>query len=114
MGKIDVSVDMYYAMAAIAYKYKISLGEVRTTLIRSTLERDFGFSCDHPEERIIVSKKHRYYCAGCWRFMRKMRRLRPKSNEPFYYFTPKKTFLEEIKEQENPMAGLRPDQRGGE
>lgn len=106
---------MYYAMAAIAWKHKISIGEVKITLLRSVLERDHGFTCDHPDDKLRVSHSHRYYCSGCWRFMRKMRRISPKPGQDVYYFIPKKTFMDEIASDTNDlMAGLKPDQRGGE
>ena len=43
-----------------------------------------------------------------------MRRPNPKKYEAFDYFVPQKTFLELMREENDPLLGLQPDQRGGE
>lgn len=111
MARIPCSVKQYYKMVEIAAKHNISVAEVAATLLRDCLEKKYGLRCEH--EDIRRSKQGRWYCVGCWRFMKQMRRLRPKKYEGFNYFLPEKTFLEP-EEVPDPLVGLQPDQRGGE
>jgi hypothetical protein len=112
LARIDVSVEMYYEMVALAAKYNMSVAEVQTTLIRDGLER-LGFSCDH-QKKVRISRHGRAYCKRCWRFMEE------DLSKPSYVqrgYVPTKTFLELMnkdKEVIDPLGGLEPDRRGGE
>jgi len=113
LARIPCSIEMYYKMVEIAAKYEISIAEVQVTLIRDSLEKLYGFGCKHKDIR-ISKQGTSYYCKRCWRFMKKMRRPNPKKYEAFDYFVPQKTFLELMREENDPLLGLQPDQRGGE
>jgi len=121
MAKIPCSVNMFYKMTELAEKYGISVYEVHATILRDGLEK-LGFTCDHKGRKLRSSKKGTsIYCSRCWRFFDKKYRATPKAGEKWEYYTPRKTFLDLMKEEKelkdkeaDPMGGLQLDKRGGE
>jgi Zn finger protein HypA/HybF involved in hydrogenase expression len=114
---------LWYAMVEIAMTNGIAIKEVEVTLIRRILEKDFGFKCDHPEEKVEIKNHDNVYCKMCWSrleviSMRKMNRLDNgrMSVTPGVYRR-KKSFIdlkEEVVAETDPLSSLKPDLRGGE